>query len=377
MGNTFVTVKEIARQALPRLQEALLFPQLVYRDFSNTFKDLGATIQVRKPQIMSAVEFDSSTGVTYGDLAEETVDVALDKIATVDKGAEAIETATNIDDLNRIFVDPAVNAIAEKVNSDGLLLYKDIPYYVGTAGSTPDGLDDFANTRKELNILKVPNTPRYAIWDPEADAKFLTLDAIVNAEKSGSTQALREGSIGRVGGFDNYMAQGVKAHTKGTLAAGGTNGKITVKTAVNTAANAVILDVTADANGTLTGTLLKGDILSISGSPYVVTANATAETNQISVSIYPKITVAADIEVTVIGSHTANLAFHPMAFAFVTRPLINPNGQGVESYVTSFNGLSLRVTRGYDQKYKRSTYSMDILYGYKTVYPELAVRVLG
>ena len=45
--------------------------------------------------------------------------------------------------------------------------------------------------------------------------------------------------------------------------------------------------------------------------------------------------------------------------------------------LTSFNGISLRVTRGYDQKYKKSTYSMDVLYGYRTVYPELAVRILG
>ena len=66
-----------------------------------------------------------------------------------------------------------------------------------------------------------------------------------------------------------------------------------------------------------------------------------------------------------------------MAFAFVTRPLLDPNGQGVESYVTSFNGISLRVTRGYDQKYKKSTYSMDVLYGFKTIYPELALRILG
>ena len=38
--------------------------------------------------------------------------------------------------------------------------------------------------------------------------------------------------------------------------------------------------------------------------------------------------------------------------------------------VTSFDGISLRVVRGYDMKYKREIMSMDVLYGYKTVYPE-------
>ena len=65
----------------------------------------------------------------------------------------------------------------------------------------------------------------------------------------------------------------------------------------------------------------------------------------------------------------------PMAFAYVTRPLVKPSG--VDSYVTSFNGLSLRVVKGYDMKYKKEKLSMDVLYGYKTVYPELAVRVMG
>lgn len=34
MANEFVNVKEIARHALPRLMENLVFPNLVYRDYS-------------------------------------------------------------------------------------------------------------------------------------------------------------------------------------------------------------------------------------------------------------------------------------------------------------------------------------------------------
>ena len=70
-----------------------------------------------------------------------------------------------------------------------------------------------------------------------------------------------------------------------------------------------------------------------------------------------------------------NLVFHENAFAFVTRPLIAP--AGVESYTTSYNGITLRVTRGYNMQYKKEMLSMDVLYGYKTMYPELACRVLG
>ena len=41
MANSFVTLKTIARQALPRLIDNLVFPNLVYRDFSEELHDVG------------------------------------------------------------------------------------------------------------------------------------------------------------------------------------------------------------------------------------------------------------------------------------------------------------------------------------------------
>jgi hypothetical protein len=367
---------QIARSALPRLIENLVFPNLVHRDFSDTFTgNLGNKIQVRKPVVLEAKDFDASTGVEAQNIDEGSVEVTLDKIADVSIEASAIESATNINDLNRQYIEPAAVALAQKINADGLALYADIPYIGGTAGTTPDGLDDFAKIIEVLNDAKVPVLPRNAVWNAAAHAAFIQLPALVNAEKSGTTEALRAAALGQVYGLSNYMSQAVKKHIKGTLAAGGTGAKITVKTAVTTAANTVVLDCTASANPTLAGTLVKGDILTIDDKTYVVTANATASSNEIEVDIYPSIVVEADKEVTVTANHAANLAFHPSAFAFVTRPLVKP--AAVESYVTSYNGISLRVTRGYDMKYKKEMYSMDVLYAYKTMYPELAVRYLG
>lgn len=370
MANEFITVKEIARQILPRLIENLVFPNLIHKDFSQEYvTGKGATIQVKKPVILTAKEFNESQGTSAQDVKEESVDVTLDKLATVDVEFGAIQRATNVDDLNRLFLEPAAVALAEKINSDGLFLYKDIPYAVGTAGTTPSKLTDLANVRKMLNTNKVPVAGRVAVWDPEADANFTTIDAIVNAEKSGSTAALREGSIGRVFGLDNYMAQGIKQHTTGITKATDVkvNGKVTA------GATSLAIDGTA-----LTGKLVKGDILTIKKNNYVVIEDtADASTNAIaSVKVYPALPeIADDTVVALVSGHTANLAFNPMAFAFVTRPLVAP--AGVESYVTSYNGITLRVVRGYDMKYKKEMLSMDVLYGYKTMYPELATRVLG
>ncbi len=371
MANTFVTLQEIARQALPRLSENLVFPSLIHRDFSEDFHGVGDTVRVRKPVVYQAGEFDEEAGVTYQDIVEDAVEVTLSHIATVDARASAIEAATSIDDLNRVFVEPAAQAIAEKINSDGLQLYRDVHQFVGTAGVTPSSLTAIADARKALNLAKAPNAGRCAVWDVDADAALTSLDALVNAEKAGSTQALRDGAIGRVYGIDNYMSQGVHAHASAITA------KTAVKVSGAVPAGATSLDIDGTA---LAGKLVPGDILAIGTARHVVTEeSAEASSNAISgVKVAPAMAATADnTDVTIVSAHMANLAFHPMAFAYVTRPLANPDGQGVESYVTSFNGLSLRVTRGYDQQYKRSVYSMDVLYGFKTVYPELAVRVLG
>lgn len=370
MANSFIEVKEIARQLLPRLIENLVFPNLIHKDFSDEFvKGKGTKIQVKKPVMLQAEDFDQEKGTSPQNVVEESVTVTLDRLATVDVDFTSIQMVTNVDDLNRLFLEPAAIALAEKINADGLELYKDIPYAVGTAGTTPSKLTDIADARKMLNINKVPVNGRIAIWDPEADAKFTTIDAIVHAEKSGSTRALREGAIGRVMGFDNYMAQGVKVHEAGTL--GGTSDlKVSAKTGIG--ADTLVLTKTG-----LTGTLKKGDVLTILNDNYVVTEDVTASGDTMAVKIYPalKKEVTTSNAIKIQGSHTANLAFNPLAFAFVTRPLSAPSG--AESYTTSYNGISLRVVKDYDMHLKKEMISMDVLYGYQTMYPELATRVMG
>lgn len=286
MANTFLTCQEIARAALPLLHDNLVFPALTYKDYSGEFQAKGDTIQVRKPAKFTATEF--SDAIAPQDTSEGSVLVKLDKIADVSTVLTAKEMALNIEDFTAQVIQPAMMAIAEKINRDGLLLYKDITNATGTAGTTPSTLADIAAAGKVLNQNKAPMEGRSAVWDAEALAAFQVLDAVAHADKSGSTAALREGSIGRLLGIDNYMSQAVAQDE---------------------------------------------------------------------------------------GGFTANLVFHKNAFAFVNRPL--EPARGVESYVTNYNGLSLRVTMGYDITHKTQTLSIDCLYGYKTLYPELACVVKG
>ena len=384
MPNTFLTVKNIARKALPILQNMLVMPNLISRDYNDAFAKKGDTIQVKRPAVYVADEFGST--INLQDINPFPVLVTMDKIADVSTEVTAKEMALNMDSFEELVLNPAVVAIAEKINADGLNLYKYVPTFGGISGTTPSGLEDFANARKRLNNQKCPMVTRRAIWDPDADAKFSILDAIVNTEKSGSTQALREGSIGRIQGLDNYMSQAVKTHT-----AGGFAGLADVSATVNISGNTrdtitnfmYSVATLESAAGMSTAKLLQGDIMTIDGVQYTVledTADAAAGVIS-SVKLFPAL--SADIASQAVtfadasaAAHVANMAFHKDAFTFVTRPL--EPAVGTQSYTTTFNGISMRVTMDYDIKTKKTIMSIDVLYGYASLYPEaLATRILG
>lgn len=366
MANEFLSTKLIARQALPRLIENLVMPNLCYKDYSHTFAMQGDTIRVRKPVVLTAADFTAGTPVTAQDVKETSVDVKLDKIATVDVNLEAIEMATNVDDLNRLVIEPAAVALAEKINGAGLDLYKNISQTAGTAGTTPDGLDDFAAARKLLNAAKVPLDNRVAIWDVDADAAFTQIGNIVKVNESGSPKALREGEIGRIFGLDNYMSQAVKEHTTGAAGTPLVDGAAT--------AGATTLHIDG-----LSAAAKVGDRFTIAGDTtvYVCTAVGTLDTADQDLTIYPALAknAADNAALTFKASYTANLVFHKNAIAFVTRPLVAP--KGADSYTTSYNGISLRVVRDYDIANKQEKVAIDVLYGYKVVYPEMAAVYMG
>ena len=374
MNNEFLTMQNIARQTLLTLQDNLVLPNLCYRDFSDAYTDMGDTIQVRKPVVLEAHEFTDGDTVNRSALKESSVPVTLSTIATVDVGWSALEGATQMNEskLQRDFIAPAAQALAEKINGDGLRLYRKIINHSGQAGTTPSGLADFSAIRKQLNQNRAPLAGRVAIWDVEADASFSEIQGLTKVCEAGTAQTLREGEIGRLYGLDNYMSQAVQTHKAGTLTATG-NG-IKVKTAIT---NQMEVTLSTTASGTLTGTLKAGDRLTFGTAYGLVAQDVTASGNEVTVPLLAPLTVSAGTAVTLDSDYTANLAFHQNAIAFVSRPLLLP--KGVEAYVATdrHNGISLRVFRGFNTETKREVMTMDVLYGFALLYPELAMVYRG
>ena len=382
MPNTFLTANEIAMRGLPVLSDNIVMPALANIDYSETYAQKGDTIQVKRPAVFTADEFGAT--INLQDINPFPVLVKMDKIADVSVEVTAKQLALNIEDFASEVLEPALVSIAEKINRDALELYKWVPNYVGASGTTPDGLDDFANAAKKLNDAKAPTLNRYAVWDTASTAKFQVLDALVAAEKSGTTMALREGSIGKVFGMENYMTQAIKTHT-----AGGYTALADVKVTADDANNATdattglkyssfVLTSTAGAS---TAKLEKGDLILVGTKQYtVIEQTAAAIAGVVTAKVFPAITanltaVAVTFPDVTARAHVANLAFNKNAFGFVTRPL--EPAAGAESSTVSYKGLNLRVVMQYDISTKKTIMSIDTLYGWAVLYPELATRILG
>ena len=384
MANSFVTMQDIADQAALRLRDNEVMSALVSRNYDNVFSDKGDTVQIKVPNTFTAQAF--STTVTIQDIAEGKRLLTLNTIQDVSVDISSKEKTLNINDLSEQVINPAMEALAAKIDTDILTMYKYVPYFTGTSGTTPDALEDFANAGKVLNNNNAPvNAMKSGVWDADAIAKFQILDALASSNRSGTTETLRSGELGTVYRIDNYLDQNIPTHTAGAYSAlADVTGAITaannsVEAATNIPYSPIVL---TSAAGSSTAVLVKGDILTMGGQQYTVIENTVAAISGVvtakcypasSVNVASTAVAFADVSA---GAHVSNLVFHPKAFVFANRPM-SADIAGAEAAVANFEGISVRVTRGYNMDDKKETWSFDVLYGILALQPELAVRVLG
>lgn len=373
----------ILPKALKVLREACVMPALVFTDYQPIAEMRNKQITIPGPQVLGEAEDMAAAiagaGTVATALTDPTVTITLSnwKYKQFEATDKDMLEAPMKDGVLPSAAEEAVRILANDLDKALLALYKDIPYFYGTPGVTPSNVDDIINVRKVLQNNKVPLTDRRLVVDTEAEAKFLI--SLKDAGQTGTTAALREASMGRLSAFDIYADQLVSSHAVGTFAAGAplVNGAV--------AAEATTMAVNG---GSGTETILEGDIFTVAGAPgqYVCTAKATAAAGAIAaLSFYPEAPAggfADKAAVTILGNHTPNLAFHRDAFALVMRPIADDTIIASESSTIAVqtdpvSGIPLRLETWRESKYARRQWRFDILYGVKTLRPELAARLIG
>lgn len=377
MPNTILTPTIVAKRALLLLKNNCVTASLVYRDYEQEWKGakVGDEVKIRQPAVFDAKEF--TTTIDVQDITEGEVPLKLEKHFDVSVGVTAKEWTLELDQFATRVIQPAMVAIAQKIDEYILSKYVEIPYWFGDPNNAdPRLLADMAGCRRVLNENAAPLPDRNGIIDPVAEANYLTLDAVVNAEKSGSTDALRNAVMGRLMGANWFMDQNTPSHTMGDFT------KLTGITVAAAAEGATSVDLSS---GTGTESVKKGDLFSISGhtQTYVITGDATAVAGTVTCSIYPGLEAATSGGENVTMVHhdsnlvyTNNLYFHRDGIALAVVPLELPRGNN-NAQIVNYEGFGIRVVYGYDVSTKKDTISFDILVGSKVIQPKLTCRLVG
>jgi hypothetical protein len=412
MANNLLTISKITNEALMVLENELTFTNEVTREYDDQFAVTGAkignTLNVRRPG-----RFIGTTGpaLNVEDFNETSVPVTLSTQFHVDTQFTTQDLALSLDAFSDRILKPAVAAIANKIDFDGLTLAKNnTANIVGTAGVPPTGLITYLTAGAYLDAEGAPRDGRRScVIEPFTSATIVdSLKGLfVPAEAIGSQ--FRKGMMGRdSAGMNWFMDQNVVNQTFGSYS-GKTLTVDTTSTSFGIATGwAQTSTITLVASAGLT--LNQGDVIQIAGvyavNPqnrsaygsgklrnFVVTATtAVATTPGTSVTVSPAIITGGqfqNVTVTSTSSTAAvtpfnntgtvspqNIIMHRNAFTLATADLELPDGVHFAGRASDKDlGLSIRVVRQYTINNDSIPTRLDVLYGWAPLYPELSCRV--
>jgi len=394
----------ITREALRVLENNLTFTKYVRRDFDDSFGRAGAKIgtvlNIRKPARYAG---RVGQGLSIEDATETQVPLTLSTQRGVDIAFTSQDLALSVDDFSDRFVRPALANVANNIDYDGLTQYINVANTVGTYGTVPNALLTYLQAGQKLDEEAAPrDDQRSLIISPAMQATIVdSLKGLFQSATDIATQ-YESGKMGLSIGFKWSMDQNCNVNS--TAAAYGASAP-TMSAVAGQTGNSLL--TMGWASGALI--LRKGNVFTIAGvfavnpqskqstgalRQFVVLSDVTSVAANATVPIYPPIVTSGPFQtvtaapagsavITVLGASSSaavnspqGLAFHKDAFALGCADLPLPGGVDMAARVSDKQlGLSIRLVRAYDINTDRFPTRIDILYGWVTLYPELACRV--
>ena len=407
MANTILTIDMITREAIRLWKNTNSFIQHIdtqYDDsFAKTGAKIGTSLRIRLPN-----DFTVRTGAAASvqDTTETNTTLTLATQKGVDISFSSLERAMRLDDFSKRILAPMVNVLVGAVAADvmsgaeaGSSQFTGNINASGVLGNPTAAT--WLSAGAILDNASAPRGNRKIVMDPMTQARTVSsLSGLLNPSKKIGEQ-YESGEIMQALGFDWMADQTVIKHTAGAYT--GSGSPATVVTTVN-GASQTGLTLTVNA---ITGTLNKGDVITIAGvssvnritkqsngdlATFVVTANVA--NGGTSISIYPAIvppsggnpvqyqTVtaspanSANVYVNVLASTVVrkNLAYVPEAVTMATADLELPRGVH-EAAREQYDGVSMRMISAYNVSTDQFITRLDVLYGYLWIRPEWVVTV--
>lgn len=205
---------------LANLRETAIYAGLFNRDYEGAIANAGDTVHITSFTDPAVRDYVKNTDISWDLLTDATRALVID---------QADYFAFTVDDVDRRQAMPGFVEAATRGAGNNLALETDeyvsnliVAAIDGTAqdlgAKTWDISDNTAyghivSMRTKLNRAEVPYQGRWLVVPPEGYAALLQDDRFVDMSQSGSGQALREGFVGRIAGFEVFESNQVPTPT--------------------------------------------------------------------------------------------------------------------------------------------------------------------
>lgn len=416
MSNNLLTISMITNDALMVLENETVFSSAVTREYDDQFAvtgaKIGSTLNIRRPARFVGT---SGPALNVEDFNETYLPLTLSTQFHVDTQFTTQDLALSLGAFSDRVTKPAVAAIANKVDYDGLTMAKNnTANIVGVAGQVPTSLLTYLTAGAYISAEAGPTKDRTMLVEPFTGATIVdSLKGLFTpSDKIGAQYT--NGMMGRdAAGMNWKMDQNIISHTFGSWAS--TPGTVTLTGAggagVLASGWASTSTLTCTTNQTLT--LQQGDVITLAGvyavnpqsrQPYgsnrlrnfVVQTAVTASSGAFNLTVAPAViyggqfqnvsaapaSTAAITPFSIAGTTATaitapqNILTHKNAFTLGMADLEMPQGVHFAGRASDKEvGMSIRIVRQYTINNDSIPARFDVLYGWAPLYQELACRV--
>ena len=207
----YAIVKLVAADALPALVGNLVMGNLVNRDYEPVLGQAGDTVNVPIPPTMAANNILEGGTVQTQNPSLGNAQIVLNTHVEATFQIPDVTKVLAVPDLMKVYMQPAVAALAERIEFDLLNLYAGFTANtpVGTAGTTiTEATIDAAETA--LFLAKAPpHEQKYIVVDAAAYSAWRQIPRFSEFQTAGDAglRAIVEGTIGKVKDFFVFRSQ--------------------------------------------------------------------------------------------------------------------------------------------------------------------------
>lgn len=204
-------VKLVAADALPALMGNLIMGNLVNRNYEPVLGQAGDTVNIPIVPSMVANNIAEGGTVTTQNPSLGNAQIVLNTHAEATFQIPDVTKVLAVPDLLRIYMEPAVIAIAERIETDLLNLYASFTANptLGTPGTAlVESVVDAAETT--LFQAKVPQSqPKHLVLDPDGYSALRQIPRFSEFQSAGEAgvNALINGTVGRLKDFFVFRSQ--------------------------------------------------------------------------------------------------------------------------------------------------------------------------